>query len=316
MYFPFLRGKQFELIALREISGIISGKNNVNPIIEPVKKKTTTYSKTLELLQKNNINFTIIINPYVGDIKDNIDYICSNLLPQSSYDNFQIGIIVTNKTNLEHISERLNENGLSEHPITIILASIYDEDLDSLLGFMDESNVKHILLGSQVRNRRTIVRRIRKVNDSLVSLSDPYNKLSRNKDYASEPDEFFSEEHLYFSEEGFIGYSDFLTIGQEYTDKGYSPYAVAIHLTYFTNEDVFRIHHFVSDSNEDTSDVAGKFEEALNKLIPFVDGIGLNTLASDQFRKLDDEGKYPGLGTVKKLSILNHLELVSSYFSK
>ena len=316
MYFPFLRGKQFELIALREIAEIIAGHNHISPIIEPVKKKTTTYTKTIGILQNRNINFTIVVNPYHGDIKNNIDYVCSNLLPPLSYGNFQVGVIIHNRTDLDYLSEKLNENGLSEHPIVIILASIYDEDLDNLLSFIGDFNVRHIVLGSHIRNRRTIVRTIRKANDSLVSLSDPYNKLLRNKDYASDTDEFFSEEHIYFSEENYNGYSDFLTIGQEFTDKGYSPYAVAIHLTYFANEDVFRIHHFVSDSNEDTSDVAGKFAEALDKLIPFINDIDLTTLASNEFRRLNDEGKYPGLGTVKKLSILNHLELVHNYFSK
>jgi hypothetical protein len=170
------------------------------------------------------------------------------------------------------------------------------------------------LLGIKVRGRRTIVRALRK-KASLVLLSDPYNKQVRNKDYASDTDEFFSEEHLYFSEEKYDGYSDFLTVGQEYNDKGFSPYAVAIHLSYFAREKVFRIHHFVSNNNEDTSDVAGKFEEALNKLIPFIDDIHLTTRASNKFRELSSEGKYPGLGTVKKLSILNHLELVHDYFS-
>jgi len=107
-----------------------------------------------------------------------------------------------------------------------------------------------------------------------------------------------------------------LTIGLEYSDKGYSPYAVAVHLTYFAFGEVFRIHHFVSDSNEDISDVGGKFEEALNKLIPFINEKNIQTRACQEYRRLNSEGKYPGLGTVKKLSILNHLELVHNYFSE
>ncbi|WP_417801022.1 sce7725 family protein [Tenacibaculum sp.] len=315
MYFPFLRGKQFELIALREISGINGGYNYISPIIEPVKKKTATYDKTIKVLQGANANFTIIVNPHHGDIKNDIDYVCLNLLPPLAYDNFQLGIIVHSKTNLSYIAEKLNNNGLSKNPIVIILASVNDEGMGDLENFINTFNIKHIVLGSHVRERRTIIRVVKRLCDSLVTLSDPYNKLSRNKDYAIDTDEFFSEEHLYFSEEGYIGYSDFLTIGQEYTDKGYSPYAVAIHLTYSSSDDVFRVHHFVSDSNDDTSDVAGKFGEALDKLIPFINEIELHTLASNEFRDLNEEGKYPGLGTVKKLSILNHLELVNNYFS-
>lgn len=37
MYFPFLRGRQFELIALRELLENDLLGNNIIPIIEPVK---------------------------------------------------------------------------------------------------------------------------------------------------------------------------------------------------------------------------------------------------------------------------------------
>lgn len=315
MYFPYLRSKQFELIALREISDIISQNDNINPIIEPVKKKTSTYKSTISLMQSKNINFTIIINPYVGELKNNIDYICDNLLPEITYKNFQLGIIIHSRTDLEFIKQKLKELNLFDQQITLIIASVNEEETDSLMDFINEHKVKFCLVGSQIRNRRQILRNLRKVCRNLVTLSDPYNKQSRNKDYAFEEDEFFSEEHIYFSEEGYVGYSDFLTIGQEYSDKGYSPYAVAIHLTYLADEDVFRIHHFVSNSNEDTSDVAGKFEEALNKLIDFINLYKISTKASNEFRELNESSKYPGLGTVKKLSILNHLEMVNNYYS-
>lgn len=315
MYFPFLRGKQFELIALREIAQTISKSNNINPIIEPVKKKTSTYTKTIGILQNHNINFTIIINPIVGDLKNNMEYVCQNLMPSLYYDNFQLGIIIDSNTNLNKISNNLNDFGLSKQPIVLILEVVNDSSLDGLIEFIKNYNIKYIIIGKQIRSRRTILRTIKKENKNLITLSDPYIKQVRNKDYASEVDEFFSEEHLYFEDEGYIGYSNYLTIGHEYSDKGFSPYAVAIHLTYKKSHDIFRIHHFVSDSNDDFSDVAGKFEEALTKLIPFINDKNIQTLASHQFRLLHKEERYPGLGTVKKLSILHHLELVNDYFS-
>lgn len=51
MYFPYLRGRQFELIALREL---LEGKRiseKVIPIIEPV-KPSSTLLKTLETFVK------------------------------------------------------------------------------------------------------------------------------------------------------------------------------------------------------------------------------------------------------------------------
>ena len=48
MYFPYLRGRQFELIALRELleNDLIGDK--IIPIIEPI-KPTPTLAKTLRL---------------------------------------------------------------------------------------------------------------------------------------------------------------------------------------------------------------------------------------------------------------------------
>ena len=49
MYFPYLRGKQFELIALRETTEILAEHSlKISPLIEPVKN-----SSTLKQLSKN-----------------------------------------------------------------------------------------------------------------------------------------------------------------------------------------------------------------------------------------------------------------------
>ncbi|MNI44794.1 hypothetical protein D3C73_991890 [compost metagenome] len=89
------------------------------------------------------------------------------------------------------------------------------------------------------------------------------------------------------------------------------PYAVAIHLTYKDQASgEIWIKHFTSDSNEDYSDTPGKFGEALDKLIAFIDLVQLNTIACDQFRDYHSRGAFPGLGVVKKLSIMHHIELI------
>lgn len=66
MYFPYLRGRQFELIALREL---LEGKRiseKVIPIIEPV-KPSSTLLKTLETFVKNDREIAVVFNPTVGD---------------------------------------------------------------------------------------------------------------------------------------------------------------------------------------------------------------------------------------------------------
>ena len=67
MYFPYLRGRQYELLALRELvsRGLIS--NKVIPIVEPVKLSTTLDNTIAEFIRANH-NIADIRNPAVGDI--------------------------------------------------------------------------------------------------------------------------------------------------------------------------------------------------------------------------------------------------------
>ena len=69
--------------------------------------------------------------------------------------------------------------------------------------------------------------------------------------------------------------------------------------------------HFVSDTNFDQSNVQKKFFEAASKVKAFFSNRE-RTPAIDELIKLVDDGKYPGLGVIKKLSIRGHLELINS----
>ncbi|WP_409021288.1 sce7725 family protein [Dyadobacter sp. CY261] len=104
-------------------------------------------------------------------------------------------------------------------------------------------------------------------------------------DYEESEDEIFSSDYFYYRNEGFSAFPDYLTIGTEYIEGGMLPYAVVIHLTYKDKEsENVRIRHFLSDNNLDTSDTAGKFGEALAKLVEFINEQDIHTLASEQFR--------------------------------
>ena len=60
MYFPYLRGRQFELIALRDLldKGVLRDK--IIPIIEPV-KLSSTLIKTIESYGKKVNNLVLLL---------------------------------------------------------------------------------------------------------------------------------------------------------------------------------------------------------------------------------------------------------------
>jgi hypothetical protein len=150
-----------------------------------------------------------------------------------------------------------------------------------------------------------------------VLLRDGFKK-KRNADY--DPVESFSDLHATFEdEEGMDGFGDFLIVGDDFNETGGPAYAVAIHLTFIDPDqfDEMRIYHFVSDTQDTPKDPAGKFAEALAKMMKVLKKPNSNILktsAVKEYQDLHAKGHFPGLGYVKKLSMNHHIETLADYF--
>lgn len=303
MYFPYLRGRQFELIALRELveEGVLS--NRIIPIIEPV-KLSSTLVKAIEAYGIYNKKLAIIINPRVGsfvsDAMDEQNQKLKENLVERLKENSNIlymNLLRANSNPERFISRHADNMGTICDDKDAI--SVYEK-------FFVETDVKYNLIPDESGFRR-------KIRKNRVLLADKFNKQNRNNDYIEIDDEPFSEDHLYYFEDGYVGFSDYSVVGEEYSETGFAPYAVAIHIVYFDADASLRVKHFVSDSNDDISDPAGKFQEALSKLVAWNKEKQLDTIAMREFEELYRREAYPGLGTVKKLSIMHHLELMGRY---
>ena len=66
MYHPYFRGKQFELLAIRETAGLMANAQFV-PIIEPVKEALNGLDRTLKAICDANGKAIVIVNPDYGD---------------------------------------------------------------------------------------------------------------------------------------------------------------------------------------------------------------------------------------------------------
>ena len=312
MYFPYLRGKQFELISLRELSEQMSETGVIHPVIEPVKETTSTLRITCEHLKETETPFTLILNPSVGDLNGMLDEIIYFINTEvGDYKQLHLGILIHSNTDLDTLTQSLGslEN---QYSFTIIHMSQFP-DTDHLSQFYNDKTVHYNLF-----REPNLVRRYRRIinQGTKVILSNPFNSKPTNADYAEVTDEFFSDEHNFYQDDGYVGFSDYLTIGEDYSDSGFAPYAVTIHLTYLRDDGQIWIRHFVSDSNEDYTDVPGTYKEALDKLIEFINNEGLKSSACDEFRRQAETGHYPGLGSVKKLSIIHHVELIMGILSQ
>jgi len=312
MYHPYLRGKQYELILLRENAQLIAESNFV-PIIEPVKKNVSSLNKAIESLKSKNAKFILIVNPKHGDYKnDPLPIFEETITPLlHDYTNCCLGYMVDADSSLIDIKSFLDDNKEKR------LAFIHNgfpkaKELSDLI--QNFSNVqKHLFIDNQ--SGKLYQRQFKQNGIQRVLIRDGFRK-NRNRDYPEQ--EHFSDLHITYTDEGMEGFGDYLTVGDDYSESGGPAYAIAIHLTYIENDDDMYIRHFISDRVNTPADPAGKFLEALEKVVNTAkeDSLIFRSLAYKEFKKLYDDAHFPGLGYVKKLSMQHHFELISNFQSK
>lgn len=317
MYYPYLKGRQFELLAIKELleRNLISPL--VVPVIEPI-KVSSTLCNTIQAY----VDCQRSIIPIWHSASD--DFYCDFRAAQQDASTKKIadrlfefiqnpslkkGIEITKHS--QGIITRYENDGFPRSQ-WVVLCCEYD-----MLNYYQELfgtiQPQYVIIPDDSPFRRSM----RKVVNRIM-IDDKFQKQSRNSDYMENDDEFFSEDHLYFSSDGYKGFSDYSIVGDYDTASGFAPKAVAIHIVYIDkNDQTLRVHHFVSDSNEDIRNTAKKFYEATQKLFYWVETeqpemtYGLAT-----FLEHYKNASYPGLGVVKKLSIMHHLELMSQHLTE
>ena len=312
MYYPYFRGKQFELTAIRETAALLARSGFV-PIIEPVKETLTGLEKALAAVRVAEGKAIVIVNPHHGHYSGNSAYI-SELLRKERANNESIltGILLKDGMTCDD-ALKLRDQHKSRGPVFVhagfteakLLAKELGEDaLSASTNIFFETHCGKIYRKHFSASHRVLLR-------------DGF-KRRRNADHPLL--EEFSDLHLTFQDEGMNGFGDFLIVGDDYIETGGLAYAVAIHLTFIDSEkdDVMHLYHFVSDTKDTPTDPAGKFSEALAKLMEKLDSGEpklLETSAIEEFRSLFAKGRFPGLGYVKKLSMKHHIETLANHFS-
>lgn len=305
MYYPILRGRQNELLAIKELLSASLLSEKITPIIEPVKLSPTLVN-TIKAFTDENRDLALIRNPKVGSFNvdarnsKNTKYL-EKLKTLLSETKVLKGIIVDKDT--PQTIENMREIGAS------------DEEFISICTNPDAIRFYETTFNGNYSGRTIVpyASAFRKIRNNRILLEDKFNKKGRNQDYIDDPDEFFSNDHIYYSDDGYVGFSDYSIIGEEYSESGFAPYAVAIHIVYFDESNDLRVRHFVSEDNDDISDPANKFYQAVKQLVEWNKTQQLDTLAIKTFEKICEEQSYPGLGVVKKLSLMHHLELIGRY---
>ncbi len=309
MYHPYFRGKQYELIVIRETAAKMAASNFV-PIIEPVKEPLGGLERAVQAVCDAKGKAVVIVNPYHGDHRENSDGI-SELLQRVFRGNasVEVGILLKEDMSVQEVRDCCQRH--LWHQVTLIHAGFkWPKALAEALGD-DLSTARNVFFEAHCGK----LYRKHFQGSHRVLLRDGFERR-RNRDHP--PVELFSDLNVTFKEEGMNGFGDFLIVGDDYSESGGPAYAVAIHLTFIDSDqdDAMFIYHFVSTRQDTPTDPAGKFAEALAKLVRKLDsGTSklFETTAVKEFRELHARGHFPGLGYVKKLSMKHHIETLSDF---
>lgn len=311
MYYPYFRGKQFELIAIRETAKLLKSSGFV-PIIEPVREVLSGLDRALKAICEAKGKAIVIVNPDHGDHAENGAGITS-LLKNGFLDKEGItaGILLKEGMNLDSALDYYEKH--KDHKPVFVHAGFTEakalsEKLDGDLG-----QTQHVFFEKHCGK---LYRKHFK-GSTRILLRDGFLRR-RNADHPAI--EEFSDLHVTYEEEDMDGFGDFLIVGDDYSEGGGPAYAIAIHLTFIDSDkdNVMYIYHFVSTTKDTPTDPAGKFGQALAKLIAKLDSGNsklIETEAIQEFRDLHAKGHFPGLGHVKKLSMKHHIETLAEFLA-
>ncbi len=304
-YFPFLRGKQNELMAVRDLASNIAKHRRVIPIIEPVKANSTTRI-SIDRFIEESMPFLFICNPIHGEFKDNAAGISTGLINQTliEYDNWTPSLyVIDGQKAVQELEGFINTYG-ANYPLALIYYGRPQQN--AVRKMIKENDFRwHVFMDGRVESAY-----IQSVSDdSCVLVSDRFVRKPRNADYPEK--EFFTDLNTVAGNPNRSHFGDF-SIGDHYTETGGPAHAVALHHVHYAKRSrTLDISHFISDRIHTSVDTPGKIIEALNHLVESLDTFQPNnTQACLEYREMNKHEQSKGLGYMKRLAIKHHLEIM------
>lgn len=308
MYFPYLRGKQFELEALLAVSSTVY--RNTIPIVEPISSSgSRLYSTLYAKLTSQSIPLLLITNPYFptsgalssSSVQTIID------TEMAAHRLLTLGFIIDQRFTLTALNSFLSANPNRDKALIFRFSPIQTE-----LAAIQTALVGHPIQYMVFDERRSnmTVRSTFAAHPRKILLTDGFQRQDRNADYPSAS--MFESRYLTRTSDGWYGIGDYLIIGDFFKDGGGQGYVVTIHITAETTAGLL-VYHFSSSLHSTTRGLTPlKFAEANNLLISSPQVIPLTSNGLDLFRDWHTRSHNPSLGAAKKASIMHHIELMSA----
>lgn len=307
MYFPYLRGKQYEIFAVRESSCLLN--NRILPVFEPTTLAPATHNRFLGIV-KSGGRFALIVNsangkpaPRPTDVIQLLNRLESHV-PGAALPAFEIRA----GQPIAHVSS-FAQTFASQQCVLVHRNHTHSSTaLSKALSPLSRPAVQILLAGGAPLH---VVQAL--PSAGTVLLRDGFNRCTPNVNY---PRQSNFDDLLYtYRRLGFDGFSDFSIVGDSYSTGGGAAKNVAIHLTELHTATIVT-NHFVSRNVPQRGNDPAKYFDALTL---FVSHTGqplkaqLNTQGVREYHQSHSSRHYPGLGKLKQWSMMHHMEIIDRH---
>jgi len=304
MYFPYLRGKQFEIEALLEVPVAVYG--NTLPILEPV---NIAKPRLFERLRTQNVPLVLITNPFhpAGSALSSaaIQGLITNQL--NGHTSLLLGFIIDSRFSVAALNTFLTSNaGIGK--VLIFRNVPLAANLAAIQGAIATHPVQYIVFDETKTDANT--RAAFPAHPNRVLLTDGFQRHDSNINYPAVST--FRSNYSNYRASGWVGIGDYLTIGDNFQSGGGPVFVVSLHVSKVTPQGIV-VHHFSSVTNQAIRGLGPqKFAEANGLLVTSPETIPLTTSGIDYFRDWHRRSHNPQLGAAKKASIIHHIETMSA----
>lgn len=308
MFYPYLRGKRFESLALRAEAAALAAAGNIRPIVEPVKSEW----RNLERALNDGLPLAVIVNPSVGDYSPPAPRArrAQTAMPAISMAVFAHAgttptMIITSATTAAAI-RRFGREHRERRGFVVFSAPPANVNMDQEILALNPAFVA-------IRRRAVATFAARDIN---VDLIDNFVRADNNSLYA--PDDFFTDRHRSVrTDQEYAHFADYSIQGDHYRDGGGRANNVALHHVYTIgpNPSDLRIRHYVSAAHRQ---VQLMWYDALSQLVADLPVLSRMSPLNDtavlaEYRALHGggAGAFPGLGRMKELAMRHHFQLMT-----
>jgi hypothetical protein len=313
MYFPYLYGKQRELIAIRNALEDISQHDYVRPVVEPVRRDPSSLRITIDRCEEAGHALYVVVNPNQSQfrnmpIADSYSW-GMDVCDYSVYEYIRPVFLLSEAATLTDFRRFLRQFRGQEIAVLFRAASIP--------ATLVAEEVENFTVTFFFHGPEPSVASVRALGKNrCVWVEDRFPSQSRNADYGGRT--LFTDRHLTWARSGYAGFSDYTVLDSMVRDGGGPPGAVAFHMTHFdlagAAAEIY-VEHFVSDrQRQEERDNDGKFMEALAKYIVALrrrtTSFGL-TAAAEEFSERFEAQNPPSLALSKNLQIQHHMAMIN-----